>query len=122
MVPRRTRPRAGARALHPALFAFALRRRTLYKTTHEREAEAQRDPVLTFPKFLVDEGMLDATSWKRIAHEIDQEIHEATHRALHAEPPAPATALLHLYSETVDPTSAVRCQPLSRRAADHGRT
>jgi 2-oxoisovalerate dehydrogenase E1 component len=36
---------------------------------------------------------------------VDQEIHEATQTALHAEPPARESALVHLYSETVDPTS-----------------
>jgi 2-oxoisovalerate dehydrogenase E1 component len=33
-------------------------------------------------------------------------VHEATHRALRDAPPAADTALRHLYSETVDPTSA----------------
>ena len=31
----------------------------LYKTEAERQAEAARDPVLRFPKFLIDEGVLD---------------------------------------------------------------
>jgi 2-oxoisovalerate dehydrogenase E1 component len=77
----------------------------LYKTAAEREAEAARDPVLNFPKFLVDEGVLDRHALQRITHEVDQEIHEATQTALHAEPPARESALVHLYSETVDPTS-----------------
>ncbi len=78
----------------------------LYKTPAERADEAARDPVLTFPQFLIDEGILDRHMLQRITHEIDQEIHDATQQALREEPPAPGTALLHLYSETVDPTGA----------------
>ena len=84
----------------------------LYKTPAEREAEAARDPVLTFPKYLIDEGVLDRHMLQRITHEIDQEIHDATQQALRDEPPAPGSALLHLYSETVDPTSdAFQAEP-----------
>jgi 2-oxoisovalerate dehydrogenase E1 component len=77
----------------------------LYKTPAEREAEAARDPVLVFPKFLVDEGVLDRQMLQLITHEIDVEVQEATQQALRDEPPAPESALLHLYSDTVDPTA-----------------
>ncbi len=42
---------------------------------------------------------------QRIAHEIDEEVHQATQQALRDEPPAPSTALCHLYSETASPAS-----------------
>ena len=77
----------------------------LYKPPEERRAEAERDPVTRFPKFLVDEGILDRHSLQRITHDIDQEIHEATSQALLEEPPAAASALQHLYSDKVDPSS-----------------
>jgi 2-oxoisovalerate dehydrogenase E1 component len=77
----------------------------LYKTPAEREAEAQRDPVLIFPRFLVEAGILDRHRLQLITHEVDEEVHQATERALHEEPPAPASALAHLYSEKVDPAS-----------------
>ena len=77
----------------------------LYKTAAERAAESERDPVLTFPKWLVDEGVLDRQMLQRILHEVDEEINRATHEALLDEPPSPDTTLAHLYSETVDPTS-----------------
>ncbi len=41
-----------------------------------------------------------------IVHEVDKEIQEATDRVLRAEPPAKGSALFHLYSDKVDPTSA----------------
>ena len=77
----------------------------LYKTPAERQAEAERDPVLRFPKFLIDEGVIDRHMLQRITHEIDEEVHQATHQALREEPPAPETALAHLYSDAIDPTS-----------------
>jgi 2-oxoisovalerate dehydrogenase E1 component len=78
----------------------------LYKTEAERQAEAARDPVLTFPKLLIEEGVLDRHALQRITHEIDEEVHEATREALDATPPAPDTALENLYSPVVDPTAA----------------
>jgi len=77
----------------------------LYKCAAEREAEATRDPVLLFPKFLVDEGVLDRHMLQNLTHEIDQEVNEATQQALHDPAPDPSTALRYLYSDTVDPTS-----------------
>jgi 2-oxoisovalerate dehydrogenase E1 component len=78
----------------------------LYKTKAEREAEAERDPVIRFPQWLVEQGVIDRQRLQLITHEIDEEVHDATHRALRDVPPAADTAMRHLYSETVDPTSA----------------
>src|SRR5262249_51200011 len=75
----------------------------LYKPESERTAEAERDPVLLFPRFLVAEGVIDRHMLQRITHEIDEEIHDDTQRALRAAPPAPETALHNLYSPSVDP-------------------
>jgi 2-oxoisovalerate dehydrogenase E1 component len=77
----------------------------LYRTAAERETESARDPVLLFPKMLIDEGVMDRRMLQNITHEIDQEIQQATQQALHEEAPAAASALTHLYSETVDATS-----------------
>ena len=77
----------------------------LYRPPAERQAESQRDPIVRFPQLLVEEGILDRRMLQDIAHEIDLEVNEATQQALRDEPPAPSTALRHLYSETVDPTS-----------------
>jgi 2-oxoisovalerate dehydrogenase E1 component len=71
----------------------------LYKTPAEREAEAARDPVLLFPRFLVEAGILDRHRLQLITHEVDEEVHQATERALHEAPPDGSTALVHLYSE-----------------------
>ena len=76
-----------------------------YKTTAERQSEAERDPVIRFPQFLIDEGVIDRHMLQRITHEIDEEVHHATQQALRDDPPARETAMMHLYSESVDPTS-----------------
>jgi 2-oxoisovalerate dehydrogenase E1 component len=77
----------------------------LYKTKAERAAEAERDPVLNFPKWLIQEGLLDQQGLQILLHDIDQEIHLATQKALASEQPAADSVLTHLYSETVDPGS-----------------
>ncbi len=79
---------------------------THYKTASELGAEAKRDPLVTFSRRLVEEGILDAHSLERMTREVDEEVHEAALDALPAPPPAPETALIHLYSERVDPCSA----------------
>jgi len=79
----------------------------MYKSAAERQIESSRDPVMTFPKFLVDEGILDRKGFERIVFEIDEEINEATQQALRQDPPARNSALVHLYSDRVDPTSDV---------------
>ena len=78
----------------------------LYKTKSERQAEEARDPILKFPEWLVSEGILDREALRVIVHEADQEIQQATERALKADPPSKGSALRHLYSETIDPASA----------------
>jgi 2-oxoisovalerate dehydrogenase E1 component len=77
----------------------------MYKTAAERHEEAERDPVLRFPQFLLREGVIDRHMLQRITHEIDEEVNRATQQALHDAAPAPESAMRHLYSETVDPTS-----------------
>ena len=76
-----------------------------YKTRAERLTEAERDPVIRFPQWLIEQGVLDRQRLQLITHEIDEEVHDATHRALGDEPPSADTAMRHLYSETVDPTA-----------------
>ncbi len=79
----------------------------LYKTEAERAREAERDPLLTYPQRLVEEGVLDRHRLQILLHEVEREVEEATREALDAEPPAPDSYLTHLYSSAVDPTGSV---------------
>jgi len=84
----------------------------LYKTEAERAAEAERDPIIQFPRWLIAENLLEEVSYKRICHEVDLEIAQITERVLKAEPPAPSTALQYLYSPDFDPCSeALAAEP-----------
>lgn len=85
----------------------------LYKTEAERAAEAERDPVIQFPRWLIAENLLEEVSYKRICHEVDLEIAQITERVLKADPPAPSTALHYLYSPDFDPCSeALAAEPV----------
>ena len=78
----------------------------LYRTPEERAAEAPRDPVKTFPQWLVAEGVADPRTLERIEREVEAEVQEATDKALRAPNPSRGSVLVHLYSDKVDPTSA----------------
>ncbi len=77
-----------------------------YRTKREREEDAARDPIVMFQQFLLDENLIERPELDRMVREIQHKILEDTHRALQAAPPAPETALIHLYSDTVDPASS----------------
>lgn len=77
----------------------------LYKPKEERAAEAMRDPIVTFPKWLVAEGHATAADITAIVESVDAEVQAATDDALEQPQPAPETAMWALYSPDVDPTS-----------------
>ncbi|MFL6215492.1 MAG: thiamine pyrophosphate-dependent enzyme [Blastocatellia bacterium] len=78
----------------------------LYRPEEERAAEAERDPLRTFARYLIDEELLTEDDLKRIHHEIDEEVNAAGDAAVHAAAPAKETVMLYVYSPDVDPTSA----------------
>jgi 2-oxoisovalerate dehydrogenase E1 component len=77
----------------------------LYKPKSERDLEAARDPIATFPELLVREGYAERRDIDRMMREIDVEVAEITQRILQEPGPPSGSAFLHLYSETIDPTS-----------------
>ncbi len=76
-----------------------------YRPPEERDADALRDPVSAFPRWLVDEGHATKAELERIAKEVEDELQAATDDALAQEQPGPETVHLHVYSHDVDPTS-----------------
>lgn len=78
----------------------------LYKTTEERKAEAQRDPLKKMRDFLLEHGVAVEADLDGIAESVDREIAEATETALKAPKPAVDTAASFVFSPTIDPTSA----------------
>jgi 2-oxoisovalerate dehydrogenase E1 component len=77
----------------------------LYKPPSEREAEAKRDCLRTFPARLVADGVTSAAELEAIKRQVDEEVQVATDMALASPQPAPETALRYVYSPEVDPTS-----------------
>ena len=79
---------------------------SLYRSPSERSRDAQRDPLLLFSRQLVAEGIASEADLAKLREEVDREVNAVTDEALTASAPEPETATRHVYSETVDPTSA----------------
>src|SRR5204863_1248566 len=77
----------------------------LYRPPEERDADAARDPIATFPRWLADEGHATKAEIERIRTEVDEEVQAATDDALAQEQPGPETISQHVYSADIDPTS-----------------
>jgi 2-oxoisovalerate dehydrogenase E1 component len=77
----------------------------LYKPTEERDAEAKRDPLITYPQWLIAEGHATEAEIDGIKAEADALVLAATDDALAQEQPGPDTVYFGVYSSDVDPTS-----------------
>jgi 2-oxoisovalerate dehydrogenase E1 component len=75
----------------------------LYRPPEEREADARRDPLNAFPKWLVAERHATEEEMRGIEAEIEAEVQAATDDALAQEQPGPETVYMHVYSPDVDP-------------------
>ena len=78
---------------------------TMYRPPEERDVDAARDPLVTFPKWLVAEGHITEQELEALKTEVDAEILAATDDALEQPQPAADTVLYGVYSPDVDPTS-----------------
>jgi 2-oxoisovalerate dehydrogenase E1 component len=77
----------------------------LYRPPEERAADAARDPLTTFPRWLIDGGHATQAELDQLRKEVDDEVLAATDDALSQEQPGPETVYHHVYSPDVDPTS-----------------
>jgi 2-oxoisovalerate dehydrogenase E1 component len=77
----------------------------LYRPPSERELDAKRDCVLTFPARLLADGVASQAEIDAIKQQVDEEIQVAADVALVAPQPAPETIYRYVYSPDVDPAS-----------------
>ncbi len=78
----------------------------LYKSEAERQEEARHDPIPLFAEWLVSSGFITRDAIEQLQMEADMEVQAAAERAMKAAPPPAGSALLHLYADVNDPTSA----------------
>ncbi len=77
----------------------------LYKPASKREEEASRDPLKRTRELILERGIATEEELDALEAEVKQEVSDASDEALEHDQPDPDTAMLHLYSEDVDPTS-----------------
>jgi 2-oxoisovalerate dehydrogenase E1 component len=75
-----------------------------YKAAEEREAEAARDPLNTFPAWLLAEGIATEADLAGIRESVEAEVLAATDDALAQAQPDASTVYFAVYSPDVDPT------------------
>ncbi len=78
----------------------------LYRPEGERQKDAERDPIVLFAKFLVDEGLATAEEIQALRDEVDTEVGRAADEALAGEQPAAAAVFENVTSPDADPSSA----------------
>ena len=93
-----------ARCIRPYSHSFS-DDEELYRTPIEREAELHRDPLTRFADFLQSNGLVAADDLDALAQDIERELQDAMHQALHAAHPPKQSAALWVYSPDVDPAS-----------------
>ncbi len=77
----------------------------MYRPTDEREADAARDPLSVFPRWLVSAGHATEADLAVIQAEVDAVVLAATDDALAQPQPGADTVYDYVYSPDVDPTS-----------------
>jgi 2-oxoisovalerate dehydrogenase E1 component len=78
---------------------------TMYRPPAERAADAARDPLTTFPLWLIAEGIATDAELTTLREAVDAEVQQATDDALASPQPDGSTAMFAVYSPDVDPTS-----------------
>ena len=77
----------------------------IYRPTAELEEAAARDPLLRTRNLLIERNVATPAELDLLEEEVETDVAEAAVEASARPQPEPETALLHLYSEEVDPTS-----------------
>jgi 2-oxoisovalerate dehydrogenase E1 component len=91
-----------------------------YRKPSEREEDARKDPIVRFPRYLIDQGIATEAELDAIKAQIEEEVAAATEVALAAPQPPADSIYQYVYSPDADPTSeqfdtrTTRASPASR--------
>ena len=77
----------------------------LYRPDVERQKDAERDPITRMQMFLIREGILDEKALNELEKSVDEEVQEASDRAIDAALPAVDSYDKFVYSPDLDPAS-----------------
>jgi 2-oxoisovalerate dehydrogenase E1 component len=77
-----------------------------YRPESERAVQQARDPLTATRTLLIEAGIATGQELDALEAETEAEVAAAADEALASPQPDPSTAMRHLYSEDVDPTSA----------------
>ena len=83
----------------------------LYRPEAERQEQVKRDPITRLQMFLIREGIIDEKGINRLEKEVDEEVQEATDRALSAPLAERDSWKRFIYSPDIDPTSNAFLHP-----------
>jgi 2-oxoisovalerate dehydrogenase E1 component len=78
----------------------------MYRPEAEREEQSRRDPIARARALIIELGVASHEELAALEEDVEVEVAEAADEAVTHPQPEPKTALLHLYSEEVDPTGA----------------
>jgi 2-oxoisovalerate dehydrogenase E1 component len=78
-----------------------------YRTEVERQDDAARDPLIVTRRYLIDNDIASADELDALEADVEQEVKDASDRALEQPQPEPDTAMKWLFSPDVDPTADV---------------
>lgn len=76
----------------------------LYRPEEERQAEAEKDPIVTYAEFLMNENIATSEQLEELRKEVDIEVNRASDIAVETPQPSPETALRNIFSPDIDPT------------------
>ena len=76
-----------------------------YRPPAERQADAERDPLTRFPRYLLEQEIAQQAELDAIQAQVEEEVRAAADAALASPQPGSETVYQYVYSPEVDPTS-----------------
>lgn len=73
-----------------------------YRSPEELELDRQKDPILRFKNLLIEKGVLTELAFKELEKEVHDRVEEAAAWAETAPDPEPESALLHVFSDSIN--------------------